>query len=685
MIWQTFYNLEELIEAAQAQVQTCAVISFDLFDTLLIRRSHDPDLLKPATARFIAAKVAASGRAISWEQVQDLRDAIEQEQRHETSLQFADHEACYPDFMSKLLRQLFPGIADVSTLLEEVTRYELSVEQAMLVPRAQLVQWLRSMRAAGKKILVLSDVYLPASHLRELIEHAGFLDAVDGIVSSADTFLAKASGKAFPLVQEQYGLSYDSWLHIGDNPHSDGLRPAEFGIRALVLRDASEKHRKSIEKRYYNYSLGQPFWRGRSLQQLTLPLEAENVARPFLYRYGFLVLAPLLAAFVQGVMEQCLQEKIRRLYLFSREGWLLEQIWRLLAPVLYPASPLPEVSYLYVSRMALAGASCAYEGMQQSSADIVFLPAGNRDFRDVCRVFSLEAQPFEPHLARYGLTLESVLSGSHHGYDPDNRRRFNLLFRDEPFQEEVKAQTLAANRALQRYLEAQGFFSQPQVALVDIGWMGTIQRFLFDAVKHRDDTPLCRGYVLAATRGVSYPEGPKNTLRGLLYDRDRFDLAGSSILYARDLFEEACRAPHPTLNSYKLTEDGYELVFRTAEDRTGQAEKEQDAYYAPLQQGILEGVRRYAPATAILGVSLKDLKPWLNYLMVSRLAFPRTEEVVRIRHRHHLDDFHGEHQPTKKHSREQLHLWDRSEAVLRCNPLLRLKYFVQGIRHRLKE
>lgn len=685
MNWQTYYTLDALLAAAEPAAQRCAVISFDLFDTLLIRRTHDPDLVKPATARFIAAKLEAAGRTLSWEEVQDLRDAIEQEQRRETSQHFEDHEARYPDFMAKLLQQLFPDIIDVSALLEEVTSYELGMEQAMLVAREKLVQWLRSMRAAGKKILVLSDVYLPAAHLRRLIEHAGFLDAVDDVISSADTFLAKASGKAFPLVQEKYSLAYDSWLHIGDNPHSDGLRPAGFGIRALVLRDASEKHRKSVEKRYYNYSLGQPLWRGRSLQQLSLPLEAENIPRPFLYRYGYLVLAPLLAAFVQGVMENCLKEEIRRLYFFSREGWLLEKIWHLLAPVMYPASPLPEVSYLYVSRMALAGASCAYQGMQRSSADIVFLPAGNRDFRDVCRVFSLQPEPFAPHLARFNLTAESILSGLHHDYDPETRRRFNLLFRDEGFQNEVKAQTADANLALQRYLEAEGFFAQAQVALVDIGWMGTIQRFLFDAIKHREDTPVCRGYVLAATRGISYPEGPKNTLRGLLYDRDRFDLAGSSILYARDLFEEACRAPHPTLNGYALKDDGYELIFRTAADSTGQAEKEQDAYYAPLQQGILEGARRYAAAAAMLGCSVQDLKPWLNYLMVSRLAFPRTEEVVHIRHRHHLDDFYGTHAPMQKHSRGQVHLWDRSEAALRYNPLLRLKYFMLGIRHRLKE
>ena len=87
----------------------------------------------------------------------------------------------------------------------------------------------------------------------------------------------------------------------------------------------------------------------------------------------------------------------------------------------------------------------------------------------------------------------------------------------------------------------------------------------------------------------------------------------------------------------------------------------------------------------MLGWTLKDLKPWLNYLMVSRLAFPKTREVVAIRNRHHLDDFYGQHQPVKRHMRADLQLWDRSAAALSCRPFLRLKYFVQGIRHRLRE
>lgn len=684
MKWQTFYTLTDLLRAADKQAADYETISFDLFDTLLIRRIHEPDLIKPAVARFIATMAANAGLNWTWSRVQLLRDKIEKEQRHETSQNFEDHEACYPVFMTRLLQTIF-GKHYRDALLDDVTDYELHIENTMLVPRAPLVDWLKARSAQGQTILVLSDIYLPSSHLKRLIAHAGFLEQVTEVISSADSFLAKASGKGFTLVKDRFALNPARWLHLGDNPHSDGLRPASLGIRALVLRDSDEKHRKALVKRYHNYSQGQVFWKGRVLQQLMLPLEAENVVKPPLYVYGYNVLSPLLSAFIHGVAQYCLDAGIRRLYFFSREGWLFERIWKALAPSLFPGAPLPEVSYLYVSRMALAGASCAYQGLLPASADIVFLPAGNRDFRDVCRVFGLDAEPFAGHLARYGLTAETVLTGAHQGFVPNDRLQFNELLTDDAFQAEVRLQTKTANDALMRYLEDQDFFDYPEVALVDIGWLGTIQRFLHDAVKHRPDAPICRGYLLGATRGVVYPTSSKNTIEGVLYDRQRFDLAGSTILYARDLFEEACRAPHPTLNGYQLTETGYQLVFRQQEDAIGLAEQQQDTHFQPLQQGIMDGAVRYGAAAAVLGYPVALIRPWLNYLMLSRLAFPKTEEITDIKHRHHLDDFHGTHQPVAQISAMQRHLWDYPPQSLRWNPLLRLKFFLLSIRERLRE
>jgi hypothetical protein len=376
---------------------------------------------------------------------------------------------------------------------------------------------------------------------------------------------------------------------------------------------------------------------------------------------------------------------IGKIFFLSREGWLFKQVWEKIIPQLYPAEMLPDIDYLYVSRMALAGASCACQGLTRTNADIAFLPAGNRDFLDVCRIFNLDVEPLTAHLLRYALHPDTPLSFLHEGYRPEDRESFNNLLEDDEFQEAIRLQCRPKNDALHRYLEDVGFFSEKDVALVDIGWLGTIQRFLYDGVKHRKDVPRCHGFLFAATRGIPYPTTPENYVQGIIYDRHHFDLAGSTVMYCRDLFEEACRAPHPTLNGYKLTDNGYELVFRQTDDATGRAEQEQDAHYKPLQEGLLEGARRYGAAASVLGFSLAELKPWLNYLLMSRMAFPRTAEIKEIRFKHHLDDFQGKHTPLDKCQKQQSHLWDRSLAALRWLPGLRLRYLVSEIRTRLRE
>lgn len=678
-----FYSLPKLIAEGKQRASAVTVVSFDLFDTLLIRRIHDPDLVKLPVARYISSLANDAGLNWSWNRVQKLRDDIEKRHRQETGQRFEDHEACYPEFMRETLEVIF-GPQAVEKLLPRVTDYELTMESSMLVPRKELVSWLAELHGQGKRIIIVSDIYLPAVHLERLVRDAGLDHYVEAVISSADSFLAKASGKAFPLLQERYGLEKDKWLHVGDNPISDGLRPTEFGLQSLVLHDGEEKRRKAIIKRHYNYSDGRPFWRGRALQQLMMPLEGENINHDPLYIEGYNFLAPLISGFVQQVAERCRQLNIQKIYFLSREGWTFHKVWQQIAPLLYPDEQLPATHYLYVSRIALAGASCAVQGLTKTNADITFLPPGNRDFQDVCRIFGLQADALELHLQRHDLTVDTVLSHQHEGYDPEKRLCFNELLEDDAFQAAVKGQVQESSEALQLYLEDVGFFDQEDVALVDIGWLGTIQRFFYQAIEHRLDKPRCHGFLFGATRGIPYPTTPDNYIEGLIYDRHRFDLAGSTLLYARDLFEEACRAPHPTLNGYRLKDQGYDLEFRRVDDAIGQAELQQDQYYQPLQQGILDGATRYAAASALLGSSLEDYKPWFNSLLTGKLAFPKSKEIISIRHKHHLDDFHGTKTPKPEADAPQ-ELWNSSKAALYVSPLLRLRYFLRHIKDRLNE
>jgi len=672
---KTFTNLKSLVQYGDKLARTCNTVSFDLFDTLFIRRMHDPDMIKPAVARFIAARAEAFGLKWSWEAVQELRDRFEKRQREETGKQFDDHEARYPDFMREVLTFIFKERMS-GQLLDQVTDYELAMESAMIVTRAALADWIKKLHIQGKKILIISDIYQPAANLKRLVETAGLTDYVDDVISSADTFLAKASGKAFPMIRAKYALDVNKWLHIGDNPISDGARPAAFGIRSLIINDTSEKWRKTIFKTYTFFAQRRPYWRGRLLQQLMLPLEDENKPRPHLYIEGYNFLAPVMGAFIQGLIERSKTLGVEKIYFFSREGFIFKQFFERAAPLMASSGLFPPNRYLYVSRLALAGASCAYQGLNLTKSDIAFLPLGNKDMRDLCRVFSLDIKPLIPIMKKHRLKPYTTLSPAHPGWTTEKFYRLRFLLEDQDFQTEVKRQTRPYNDALQQYLEHINFFDQRHVALVDIGWMGTIQRFLYDAVKHREDKPVFHGFLLAASRGVPYPTQPDNTIEGIIYDRKRFDFASSSILYARDIFEEACRAPHPSIIGYKETSDGFRLVFREDRDAYGRAEMIQDEHFYPLRQGLLDAASRYAAASAVMGYGIKDMKPWIRYLLASKLAFPRTKEVKQIKHKYHMDDFSGKHKPPAEVLKVQEHLWDSRIPVLRWNPFIRLQYYL---------
>ncbi len=685
MSFTTFYSLQSLVRAGRKRASDKDVVSFDLFDTLLVRRIHDPDLVKLPVARYIAQLASKNDIQWHWQKVQSRRDAIEKVLRAETGERFADHEACYPLFMGTLLQEIFQDLYN-DALLEEVTAYELNMENNMLVPRKELVAWMEELATAGKRIFIISDMYLSATHLRKLVEHGGFLHLVEDIISSADSFLAKASGLAYPMIAEKFSLVSERWLHIGDNAFSDGMRADEAGVEALIIHDPKEDQRKSIVKRYFNYSDGRPFWRGRILQQLMAPLEEENCPQPELYNEGYNFIGPLIGLFIHRIAENCLKNGIAKIFFLSREGWTFKRYWEQAMEQLYPHGGLPETEYLYVSRMALGGAVCAHQGLTKDNLGIAFLPPGNRDFRDVCRIFGMQPEPFVAVLQEYSLDIDTCLSHIHDGYDPQNRLQFEAMLGDDRFQDEVKKQTIPSNQAMQLYFEEAGLFDHAKVAFVDIGWLGTIQRFLFESISHRDDCPECFGYLFGATRGIVFPTSEKNHVEGIMYDRDKFDLAASSLFYARDIFEEACRAPHPTLNGYTLTEEGYTLEFRKVDDDLGQAELKQDIYFEPLQQGILDSADRFGAAASLLGYSFDDYKAWINYLLLTKLAFPRTREVAAIRNQQHLDDFHGRKKPKNDFTKGlKKSLWEQSKLQLRYNPFLRMRCFFRHLRERINE
>ncbi len=108
---------------------------------------------------------------------------------------------------------------------------ELRSEAVCLVPIKPAVDRVDRLHAEGHRIIFASDMYLPASFIRERLQEYGIFHPGDRLYVSGELGITKGSGKLFQYILDREKLAPEQLVHCGDNPHSDAVVPAKMGIR----------------------------------------------------------------------------------------------------------------------------------------------------------------------------------------------------------------------------------------------------------------------------------------------------------------------------------------------------------------------------------------------------------------------------------------------------------------------
>jgi FMN phosphatase YigB (HAD superfamily) len=110
---------------------------------------------------------------------------------------------------------------------------ELDCECGHVEPNTLLISYIRKHQARGGKTVLISDMYMHADQIGELMARSGIRpDLYDALYSSADTKVSKASGGIFHLVKEAAEAPHV--LHVGDSLRGDYLNPRAHGWRAML-------------------------------------------------------------------------------------------------------------------------------------------------------------------------------------------------------------------------------------------------------------------------------------------------------------------------------------------------------------------------------------------------------------------------------------------------------------------
>ncbi|MCC5840357.1 MAG: hypothetical protein JJT96_09540 [Opitutales bacterium] len=274
-------------------------------------------------------------------------------------------------------------------------------------------------------------------------------------------------------------------------------------------------------------------------------------------QYGFAIGGPLVSGMVDWMAQKMRTTPPQKILFLARDGQVVQEVWRRRVPADLAGIP---TQYVLASRRALRMAA-------MRSLDAVAL-----DF--------LTAMPFgltpSDLLERVGIRpkAEKNAPASAHPWrcerlPPDKRAHAHAYLQrfEEPLLRQAQEERLAYTTYLREALPE----NPNPIALVDIGWHGSLQTALSELLPETSTPRLLNGYYLglfAAAKGAPSSAGSRH---GFLLDQGAPTGREKEIRRFVEILELFFSSPDPSLLHFRLDEHGCaQPVFSEMEHRPAQ-------------------------------------------------------------------------------------------------------------------
>ncbi len=567
--------------------------TIDVWDTLLRRRCH-PDLIKLATARHLvfAYHEDLDPEYLDHWAVLRERCSVEAVLGSEARKAGDDDEYRLSDVLDRLLERVFAhGDQDHSATVQSLIQVELENERRHTYPDARCRDLIG--RYPAKKTLFLSDFYMPAKMLMQLIEFHGMHDLVPDGISSCDVMLNKRSGRLYRYVHAHHAVEPSAHVHIGDNAYSDVEVPARLGVKAVHYSPEEEKQTRRLqEKCFSDRAFLFRLIEKRVLEAAAINRNARTTQEDMIFRLGIRA-APLFIGFGLSIAERSIVDKVRRLFFFTREGEFFLKVFDVVSRGRRLANQdVPEARLLEISRVATFCASLRSVSIDEMMR--LWTLYDNQSMYALSRSLGMDPAALAGLCMRHSIAPTETIA---HPWQDERVRR---LFADEEFKQVVGEKVHSDRRALLAYLSERGIREdQEYIGVVDIGWRGTIQDNLAWLLPQKRIS----GYYLGLQRFLN--QQPPNCSKRAYGPDANLDLGFSHLLDAVSPIEMLCNSPSGSVMGYRLEARGRAVADRLIEPA-------ENAVYANtvrhFQDGVLFACDHWAPYIENHAICSKELR-----------------------------------------------------------------------------
>jgi len=515
-----------LFPKAKSELEKPSVLSFDVFGTLITRLQ-----LRPKD-RFFSAYRRLGLEAAELNQLVEIREHGEARAARRMG----------PDLYSiGDIYQEMSGLDNFAVCYQDralLAELEMEKEQCFAIQKGKNL-WEEA--KSSSKIIYVSDMYLPAKFIRELLEQNGLWEPQARLFVSHLEGCAKHSG-LFSKIHKELGLRPENIAHTGDSFKADVKTPHKIGLRTFLFKGAMPTRYEKTLHLQSSYAMADAirFGRLRVREQ-----QAEQADAAWETACG--VIAPLFISYVMWVAAYAKEKGLRRLYFISRDGLIFKEIYDLLRQ---GCSDWPESRYLYGSRHAWSCIRAAE--LKDKDIDFFLFEKAHVTARQVLRRIGFSAD----EISRLDLPEEPKRNLDQVATVSDLKNLKELLL-TKSFSKTVRNHGQLRVARAKAYLTQEGLQDGVPFGLVDLGWGGNLQNYL-DRILAPAVIPC--GFYLQLIQATELKKAGRAF--GWLADLPFIGLDGAA---ARAMLENFCCSDHGMTLGYRLHAKVWKPVFANTE------------------------------------------------------------------------------------------------------------------------
>ena len=517
-----YTNVNEIINI----IKEYEIVSFDIFDTLLKR-----DVSSPSEVFNLIEERVGKDFAV-------LRMQAEKRARRSLNKEEVTLKDIY-SFMPLSLRN--------------VRKLEMQYEKKLLTINTAIFPIYEYCRKNHKTIIITSDMYLPQPLLEEVLHANGI--TFDAFYLSNTVGKQKVTGNLFRYMLDEAKIESKAVVHLGDSIRGDYLGARKAGIKSIL-----------IPKRINNTVFFDLY---KKKQNTTLHCFINNhidSEKGNYYKTGFCCFGPVLYGFVQWLHDQVGRYRI---FFFSRDGFIIKKAYESIYQNV-------DSDYLYVSRRSL---SVPLLWKYSDWKEIFGFITMTRYFslRTFLERLGLDPDRYVIRAKEFGLDAEDVFQQA--SVQTDNKlKKFYTAIRTDVIENSQKEFTALCN-----YFREKKFVGD--VAVVDIGWNGSMQKCLAELMRLADIHVTMHGYYFGIRKQIS-----ETSMQGYIYDPKHMQYE-TSLSFMQGLFESFFLSQEGSTKKYEIKDNIAKPILYTPE--YVETDKEFKALKA-VQSGALEFCRLFS-------------------------------------------------------------------------------------------